>query len=181
VARLVLVGCGPLEARDAGEVTRTRLAALEEPERTELRGLLEGAGAPGFGGAALARLGALLRRTDFCDPCEPGETDGDDPSADPADAVEFRPDLHRSVWAEAAALRASGRLAAACARVACPILVLHGDRDPHPVRCVVEPLAARGCAVHPEILARCGHTPWLEREGREPFFAALERELAGCR
>jgi pimeloyl-ACP methyl ester carboxylesterase len=39
------------------------------------------------------------------------------------------------------------------------------------------PLAARLPRFTFHLLARCGHTPWQERQARDAFFRLLRREL----
>src|SRR5262249_8019902 len=57
------------------------------------------------------------------------------------------------------------------------VLMLHGDEDPHPGAMIRDSL--RPCIPQIEYveIARCGHEPWRERHGREPFFAALRAWL----
>ena len=74
-------------------------------------------------------------------------------------------------------MRQSGELLRRIGRIACPVLVIHGDADPHPIEGVVEPLR-RLRDFHIVVLERCGHTPWQERYAAEPFYAQVEQQLA---
>ena len=79
-------------------------------------------------------------------------------------------EMYQKVWPEAAELRRSGALLEACARLRCPITLLHGTRDPHPLEGVTEPLAELGVAFHAVPFPDCGHSPFQERAGRERFY-----------
>ena len=54
-----------------------------------------------------------------------------------------------------------------------PVLMLHGDVDPHPGLLIAEDL--REYIPHLEYVefAECGHSPWLERRARTAFFSSL--------
>lgn len=168
VARLVLVGSGPLDPSSARGIMAARLGSLGPGDRAELIRLHESLGdlsAPPEP-AVLERYGELVARADAVDPVYPV------PQEFPPD-----PEIHRLVWSEAAALRASGYFVEQARLVACPIAVIHGENDPHPFEGVVEPLHAAGVSPRVHVLTACGHTPWIERRARERFFALLRQEL----
>ncbi len=169
VNRLVLVGSGPFEERYAAGMTQTRLDRLPAGERLEAHGLLARAAA--LDDAGLARLGALFARADAYDPLPPGDENADAMPPTNAQAAIFA-----AVWPEAAALRRSGELLRRARSLRCPVIVLHGDHDPHPVAGVREPLSGLP-GLRCLVLPRCGHTPWRERQAREPFFRALAAAL----
>ncbi|MEN8148882.1 MAG: alpha/beta hydrolase [Planctomycetota bacterium] len=76
-------------------------------------------------------------------------------------------------WADMVRLQEAGVYPAAFAAIRSPVIMLHGDYDPHPGRMIRDGLLP----VLPDLeyveFERCGHDPWVEREAREPFFAAL--------
>jgi pimeloyl-ACP methyl ester carboxylesterase len=86
---------------------------------------------------------------------------------------------HREVWADMVRLQDEGVYPGAFTRVVGPVLMLHGESDPHPGPMVRDSLAphVRGLRYH--ALSRCGHYPWLERHAREEFFRVLRGFLAG--
>ena len=59
------------------------------------------------------------------------------------------------------------------AAIRSPVVMLHGDYDPHPGPMIRDSLLP----VLPDLeyveIPKSGHDPWVEREAREPFFAAL--------
>ncbi len=73
--------------------------------------------------------------------------------------------------------RRSGELLELGQRIRCPVVVIHGEYDPHPLEGITKPLSR----ILPDLrvlpLANCGHTPWLERQARERFFEILKDEL----
>ena len=168
VEKLILVGSGPFEARYAGQIYATRLSRLSEEERGDFEACVERLADPAAGGknTALARLGALVSRADAYDL---------DPAG--AGAVQFRADVYERVWPEASDLRHSGRLLALVDEIQCPVVAIHGDHDPHPAEGVEAPLAGRLAEFRMILLARCGHSPWLERWAREEFYRVLREEL----
>jgi proline iminopeptidase len=54
------------------------------------------------------------------------------------------------------------RLVEQCAKLGCPVLILHGDSDPRPAW-ALDSLVAALPDVRLEILPSCGHLPWVEQ------------------
>ena len=162
VARLVLVGSGPFETRYVPLIGERRLARLDGDERERLRFVLEElerTGNPGL----LGELGALC-----------GKADDYAPIADLAEPpVDFDGDMYTKIWNEAAAMRESGELLRKISTLAVPLMVIHGESDPHPPEGVAEPLRAAGVPFEFHVLPQCGHTPWREIHAREQFFRLL--------
>ena len=168
VRKLVLVGSGPFEEKYAAAITQTRLSRLSEAEAREaidLRRALADAATPDKG-ALFARLGRLLARADSFDPLTPDD-----------EVLDYQPGINQSVWADAAKLRVSGELLALGRKVACPVVAVHGDYDPHPADGVREPLAAVLSDFRFVLLKGCGHHPWVERRARDEFYRILNEEL----
>ena len=114
---------------------------------------------------ALARLGELASKADSYAPIgDPGE-------------VRLSGDTYRQVWKEAAEMRRSGDLIRSVPRVVCPVVAIHGDYDPSPAAGVSKPLAATLQNFRMVTLGKCGHTPWMERYGRESFYRVLLAEI----
>lgn len=153
VRRLVLVACAGLTAEAAEETRRRRLARLSADEREEFAALREHLDDP----AAARRYHALLVKADSVAPL----------------SFEFdyviQPDVNRAVAEDVQRLRDDGALLEAGRAIACPVLVVHGAADTHPVEGVTEPLQA--CLEHLEVAVfdRCGHVPWNERHARADF------------
>jgi len=168
VRRLVLIGSGPLDPAFVDGIMPARLGRIGPEDRAELLRLQERVRDPSRAlPEDLARFGALVGRADAVDPI-------------PTEAPEFAPQprVYRQVWAEAGALRTSGYFVDRARSITCPVVVIHGTSDPHPVQGVVGPLADAGLSPCVHLLAACGHTPWIERQARDRFFALLQDEIA---
>jgi pimeloyl-ACP methyl ester carboxylesterase len=168
VNKLILVGSGVYAARYAANIARTRLDRLSADERRELQALTEALDDPAIldSSAALARIGQLTTKADAFDPITL-DTEGL--------GVDYQ--VYARVWGEAEALRASGELVALGRRIACPVVAVHGDYDPHPAAGIREPLAPILRDFRLIVLEHCGHLPWIERHARETFYDLLRQEL----
>ncbi|MBN1581332.1 MAG: alpha/beta hydrolase [Anaerolineae bacterium] len=172
VSKLVLVSSGPFEARYAAQLHETRMRRLDERERAEFELTVQTLGDPKTQvdkDALLARLGALASKTDTYDPIP----------ADPAapDGVGGGGDVFQGVWNDAAEMRRSGALLALAQHIACPVVAIHGDYDPHPAQGVKAPLEAIVPQFRFVLLEHCGHTPWIERQARATFYRVVRQEL----
>jgi pimeloyl-ACP methyl ester carboxylesterase len=171
VRKLILVGSGPFEEKYVKLITENRLKRLtleEQKEYLHLVEMLNAAAAPDSS-VSLSRLGELT-----ADSYELIDIP-DDPTD--LDIVADAGEIYQGVWPEAARLRATGELLRLTATIACPVVAIHGDSDPHPVAGIQEPLAAHLRDFRMVMLEQCGHTPWREKHARERFYAALEDEL----
>lgn len=167
--RLVLVGSGPLAASYAGRIAerrKARLTAEQNAAYEDAVAALRGEANPQLRDAAMRRLKEL---TEISDNCWPLPTS----PKEERDALPFDARQHAAVWAEAARLRGEGELLRAAGKVRCPVTVLHGEDDPHPVAGVVEPLGEAGVKPDIHLFPRCGHCPFRERFAADAFFAAL--------
>ena len=171
IRKLILVGSGPYEEKYVARLQETRLSRLREEERTEFQCIIRALGDPVTEDkdSLLARLGALASKTDEYDPIM------DKP--DESDSVGGQGDLFQQVWSEAAELRRNGELLALGKQIACPVVAIHGDYDPHPAEGVRGPLSAALTCFRFILLENCGHTPWIERQARDRFYEILQEEL----
>lgn len=80
---------------------------------------------------------------------------------------------HLETWADMKRLLADGTYPAAFAAIRSPVLMLHGDHDPHPGGMTRDSLLPFLPQLEYRELARCGHNPWLETHARDEFFAVL--------
>jgi pimeloyl-ACP methyl ester carboxylesterase len=168
VRKLVLVGSGPFEAKYAASIRETRLGRLNKEERAEVESLEEMPKDPQAKDkrVAFARFGRLFSKADAYDPIE-----------HESDVIEYQVDVFHNVWKDAAEMRRTGKLLELAERIACPVIAIHGDHDPHPAEGVQKPLSAALESFRFVLLQNCGHTPWFERQARNEFFKALKEEL----
>jgi pimeloyl-ACP methyl ester carboxylesterase len=168
VKKLVLVGSGVYDERYAADVTVTRLSRLGEEERVAVLSLAEAMNGPATGdkNTAMARMGELMARVDLYDPL-------------PYDSeiLEYRYDIYRVVWRQAAELRKQGEFLALGKRIHCPVVAIHGDYDPHPAAGVKDSLSPVIKDFRFILLAKCGHYPWRERSARDSFYRILKNEV----
>ncbi|WP_176014667.1 alpha/beta fold hydrolase [Victivallis sp. Marseille-Q1083] len=170
VDRLILVGCGPLDAGylpqlearrqshfDAADAVlyRRLLADLEQPDHPDRNSLLQ-------------QLGRLCEKADIYQPLA---------EAEPPEASFFDGEMYAKVFAEVADWRKNGKLLETFTSIACPIAVIHGLYDTHPPEGVIEPLRARRVSFSSHLLPQCGHTPWREKYGHDAFFQLLRQLL----
>ncbi len=157
---LALIGCGTFssttravfEARMEARLTSADRAGLAHIEQTET-----------CADRRLAAVGRLMTRVYAHDLDE--DTEG-------VAIVDAR--AHDETWADMVRLQDDGVYPAAFAVITVPVLMLHGEVDPHPGRVIYEEL--RTCLPQLEYreLPNCGHSPWRERQARRTFFEALE-------
>jgi len=166
---LALVGCGTYDAatRDAYEkALAARLGPEGGRQASELRRRMETASSVVEGDRLLGALGRLLE-----------EAQSSAPLPSTGDPVRVDRRGHQETWADVLRLQAEGVEPAAFAALTCPVLMLHGDDDPHPGPATFELLRRHIPQLRYRSFPRCGHKPWAERHAREPFLAAL-REWA---
>ncbi len=163
---LVLVGCGTFDTAARAR----RKALLAERTGADLRAKLdELETACPDPAARLRRKYKLADRLHAWDPIDPGP---------PPEPEPFDMRAHQETWADMLRRQEAGDFPAALAAVGAPVLMLHGDWDPHPGRMIRDGLRPHLPHLEYVELARCGHTPWNERAAREPFFSALRTWLA---
>ncbi len=162
VEKLLLVSSGPYEEKYAPRIRENRLGRLSRLEKKELESLEKHLEDP----VSFARYGELLSLSDHYDPLPMN-----------AEPMVLRPDLFRDVWREASELRKSGELLMQAKLIHCPVVAIHGDRDPHPAQGVEKPLGKSLQNFRFILLEKCGHTPWMEKQAREKFFEVLLKEL----
>lgn len=80
---------------------------------------------------------------------------------------------HEQTWADMVRLQRDGTYPAAFAAISVPVLMLHGEQDPHPGRLISQDLRAYIPHLEYQELPRCGHSPWLERQAKRAFFDTL--------
>ncbi len=166
VKHLVLISCPPLEDKFVPQILQRRLALLPPAEAAQYKhaqAVLEhhAAGNPQH---ALETLQSLTQQTDFFCPCNYDDR-----------GLELDEQQYAAVWPQAAHLRSSGKLLAYARQLRCPVSLLHGAQDPHPVQGVLEPLQA--CGIQPQqiiVWEKCGHSPFAETYAHEDFYRFLQ-------
>lgn len=168
VKKLILIGSGPFEEKYASTIMETRFSRLNEEERRKVHALQNALLDPCTKDKhqLLAQFGKMMAKADFFDPL---------PSAN--EEIEIRQDVFQSVWKEASEWRQSGKLLELGKRIKCPIVAIHGDYDPHPYQGVAKPLSQMIKDFRLVLMKNCGHKPWMERNSKNEFYEALQKEL----
>lgn len=167
VSSVVLVGCGCYDETCREEYARRLRGALGPAGTARVEDLerrLAEAKDAAWRDSLFGQIGDTIERAQAVDPL--GVT-----------VADTTPDAagHQETWADVIRLQKEGIEPVRFAGITCPVLMLHGDRDPHPgtmirdsLRPYIPQLAYIG--IHD-----CGHLPWLERHGREPFYRSLRQ------
>ena len=160
VKKLIMVGSGVFEDRYEADIMKARLSRLSEEEQIQLDSLLVNLNDPAIEDkdSIFAQFGKIMFQTDSYRLLPHQE-----------DVIEYQYGCYEGVWKDVKELRSSGQLLELGKNIQCPVVVIHGDYDPHPFEKIKESLSG----VLPDfkliILERCGHYPWYERYAREQF------------
>ncbi len=99
-----------------------------------------------------------------------------DPTGPYAEKEEFEPfDLkaHDETWSDIRRLQDDGTYPDAFAAIESPVLMMHGQYDPHPGKMIRDSLLPIIPQLEYREFERCGHSPWIEKSGRELFFSNI--------
>lgn len=167
VSAIALVGCGTFHEQERLEYKR-RVAELLGPEgrarEQALRDEIAATEDADERDALVATLGALFMDAETVDTLAL-------PTLGAGLPVDGRG--NRETWDDVLRLQAEGIEPERFASIRVPVLMLHGDTDPHPGAGTRDRL--RTVIPHLQYVEfpRCGHEPWRERHGRDPFLARL--------
>lgn len=162
---IVLVGSGSFD-----ETTRQRMQAIRESRmdatfRRHLEKLPQKHPKPNV---RLAVLGGLYQRLDSVDLIRVRN------HLHPCDAA-----AHEQTWNDMVRLQHAGVYPQAFAAIECPVIMLHGDEDPHPAAMIRESLSPYLPQLEHHSWPNCGHYPWLERAAYADFYKTLTDWLIG--
>lgn len=164
VRQLILIGCPPFEEHYVPLIRENRLNRLSESEKERFKYLLASLEREATE-EAMQQLETYIEQTDNY-------------RLRAVSAKGFQDArMYASIWTEASALRKRGEWRRLLPQIACPVIILHGKQDPHPYQGVVGPLDEAGITYRLHILECCGHTPFLEVEAKENFYALLNDYL----
>ncbi len=168
VRGIVLVGCGTFDSEARRQMNATRHGRLDAETRRRVHALEAEMPDPDARMAAMGELFVGLDSVDLVSTALGTET---------CDARG-----HHESWQDMMRLEREGAHPSAFARIAAPVLMLHGEDDPHPGPAIRDGLRPHLPALEYRELSRCGHYPWLERDAHEEFLAILrswiERHLS---
>ena len=167
VTHLVLVGSGPFKEKYLDTIMKRRLSNLTKEEGELFVKTLQqlNDNATPDKDSALGTLGRLAEKADNYDVVEAQ----DDINID----IEADGEMYASIWPQAAEMRNKGELYCTLKEIKCPVTVIQGEYDSHPVEGVIEPLQEQGVAFNVHILPKCGHSPFKEKFAKEAFYEIL--------
>lgn len=168
VKKIVLIGCAPLDAEYAPDIILRRKHNMTGGEREEFGHILKCLDDKNITDKDIY----LLRLGKICD-----KADGYEEFQDEQESVNLDSELYEKIWKEACHIRESGEMLKRFKKIQCPVVLIQGIYDPHPVEGIMSPLAGSNVALKTFILEKCGHTPWKEKYAVEEFKQILNEEL----
>lgn len=164
VERVILVGCPPLEESYGENIHERRMKRLSKEEQERFVWYMSHISAVSEKG--WEELRHLVMKADQYAQ-----------KSNPASYAQLDGKMYERVWTEAMAMRRSGDLMRYIQSVACPIHIIHGDYDPHPLEGVINPLDSLCIPYRLQTLQKCGHAPFDEKFAEERFYQVLEQIL----
>ncbi len=166
-AALALIGCGTFDEISRACMTSTIEARMDDGVRDRLSLLTDESCDSASDLVARYRLILPLFHKD---PVEP--------PALPGESFDLRG--HRESMEDMLRLERDGVHPAAFSAVDAPVLMLHGDYDPHPGKMIYESLSRHIPRIEYHELKNCGHSPWNERAAHDEFYTILSAWLFEC-
>jgi len=164
IAALVLIGCGSFDPQARAQLEATRSERIDADMRRRLQRLPKEFSDPD---ERLAAMGRLYQQLDSCDLID---------SADETVLCNAR--AYEETWTDMLRLQEEGVYPAAFSNIRVPVLMLHGDFDPHPGQMIRDGLKHYTPQLEYLELAQCGHYPWLEKAAMENFYSTIRNWLA---
>jgi pimeloyl-ACP methyl ester carboxylesterase len=164
VRALALVGCGTYDTASRAEYERRirmNLGVEGNKQKQELRAAIEQAHDSAERDRLVGLIGTLNTEAQSFDVLPEDHVVTVDAAG------------HDETWRDVLRRQATGLEPQSFDAIVSPVLMLHGDDDPHPGTMIRETLLPHIPQLEYVGIPRCGHEPWRERHGREPFLAAL--------
>jgi pimeloyl-ACP methyl ester carboxylesterase len=164
---MILVGCGTFDPVSRSKIGETLAGRIDPELRRQLGRLPDEISDPQ---ARMKRQYQLCSHLYDFD-CAPAAVDDQAPP--------FDVKAHTETWRDMVRLQDAGVYPAAFAAIKSPVLMLHGDHDPHPGTMIRDNLLPHLPRLEYHQWGRCGHSPWRERNVRDQFFTMVKQWLAG--
>ncbi len=159
---IVLVGCGTFDQPGR----RTMQAIIEERMDNDVRNSIDRLSVDTTDPAEQFMQTYKLTRHIF-------DYDPIAPYAEKEECEPFDLKAHNETWSDMRRLQDDGTYPNGFAAIESPVLMLHGQYDPHPGKMIRDSLLP----VIPQLEYRefecCGHSPWIEKSSRELFFSSI--------
>lgn len=172
VSKLILISSGPLEAKYSKDIMQVRLSRLSTEDKNKISELENIVNNPSISALeknnAFQKIGELFGKSESYDLIENDANEI---------IIEVDSNIYESVWPQAAKMRQDGEFIKLAKDIKCPVVVIHGDYDPHPFEGIKEPLEEVLKDIKFILLEKCGHTPWKEKFAKDKFYEILKNEL----
>jgi len=162
VQATVLVGCGTFDEEARAQFVRTR----DQRKTADMLRQLEQLQVDCPDAAKRCMLEHELTRRVY--EYEPMPAHAGDQLPGPFDMK-----AHIETWNDMLGLQKESVYPAAFAAITCPVLMLHGDYDPHPGPAIYSSLKRFIPQLEWREIEKCGHSPWNERWACDSFFKIL--------
>jgi pimeloyl-ACP methyl ester carboxylesterase len=163
---IILVGCGTFDQTARSQMQATIEARKDANLRSRLRRLSAEFTDPTDRFMQTVKLTRPLYDFDPIDPYPDQEEHG------PFDSV-----AHEETWNDMLRLQADGVFPGAFEVIESPVLMLHGQHDPHPGKMIRDSLLPYLPQLEYHEFEDCGHTPWIEESAREAFYSVIREWL----
>jgi len=159
---IVLVGCGTFDQAARSRMQATIEERMDHDLRDKLRRTSTESTDPRDRFMQTFKLTRHLFDFDPIDPCPEKE------GSEPFDIV-----AHEETWNDMVRLQADGIYPSLFEAIESPVLMLHGQYDPHPGKMIRDSLIRYLPQLEYHEWERCGHSPWIEKSAREVFFSEI--------
>ena len=170
VQKLILIGSAAFDEKYAKNIMLTRKNRLSKKELTELNNIVNQLQDDNISlsikNSLFPELGKIIYNADSYDPYP--YQDG---------ILECNYAIYLNVWNDAVKFRKEKRFLEIGKNINCPVIIIHGDYDPHPIEGIKEPLSNILNDIQTIVLPKCGHHPWLERQAKKTFYKILTSYL----
>lgn len=159
---IVLVGCGTFDQAARNRMQATIEERMDDGLRDHVRRMSTEVADPAD---RFIRTFKLTRHLFDSDPINP--------YPDKEESEPFDIQAHQETWSDMVKFQDDGIYPNAFAAIESPVLMLHGQYDPHPGKMIRDSLLRHLPQLEYHEWERCGHSPWIEKSAREEFFSVI--------
>ncbi len=164
-ASIVLIGCGTFDAASREQMNAVRQQRMAQHVFQRMQERIESIDDPN---ECLKLQGKLMMQVDSYHLRHVDD-----------EVVYYDALGHEQSWRDMMRLQQEGIYPASFKSIGVPVLMLHGDQDPHPGPMIRNALIPHIPHLQYRPWSQCGHYPWLEKAVREEFYAFLTQWLLG--
>jgi pimeloyl-ACP methyl ester carboxylesterase len=159
---IVLIGCGAFDQAARNKMQATIEERMDDDVRNRIRHACSEATDPAD------QFIQTFKLTRHIFDYEPASAYPDKEEYEPFDVK-----AHDETWSDMRRLQDDGIYPEAFASIESPVLMMHGEYDPHPGKMIRDSLLPFLPQLEYREFERCGHSPWIEKSTRELFFSDI--------